>query len=106
MDSSPLTLCSLFLQALAYAGVPDALQPKLKANDWVNAVLGVLGGKGGGKANVAQVRFLGMIGGLQACCNGAQCMGGLGGYILLALSVSPYLLAIASKPLHISMGQA
>jgi len=41
-------------KVLAYAGVPDALQSKLKANEWVNAVLGVLGGKGGGKANVAQ----------------------------------------------------
>lgn len=41
-------------KALVYAGVPDALVGKLKANDWVTAVLGVLGGKGGGKANLAQ----------------------------------------------------
>jgi len=44
------------LQVLAYAGVPDALTSKLRANDWVNAVLGELGGKGGGKPTAAQVR--------------------------------------------------
>jgi alanyl-tRNA synthetase len=43
-------------QVLAYAGVPDALTSKLRANDWVNAVLGELGGKGGGKPTTAQVR--------------------------------------------------
>ncbi len=46
--------CVARLQVLAYAGVPEALQGKLKANDWVAAVLGVVGGKGGGKAGLAQ----------------------------------------------------
>lgn len=44
-------------QVLAFAGVPEALTSKLKANEWVNAVLGVLGGKGGGKPTSAQVRI-------------------------------------------------
>lgn len=37
-----------------YTGVPDASLAKLKANDWCNAVLAVLGGKGGGKPTAAQ----------------------------------------------------
>ncbi len=41
-------------KALAYAGVPDALTGRIKANEWVGAALGPLGGKGGGKANSAQ----------------------------------------------------
>lgn len=42
-------------QVLAFAGVPEALTSKLRANDWVNAALGELGGKGGGKPTAAQV---------------------------------------------------
>jgi alanyl-tRNA synthetase len=34
--------------------VPDALSAKLKANEWVNAALAVVGGKGGGKPTSAQ----------------------------------------------------
>lgn len=41
-------------KALAYAGVPDALQKKLKASDWVKTGLSIVGGKGGGKPNAAQ----------------------------------------------------
>uniref|UniRef100_A0A383VXA1 Alanine--tRNA ligase n=1 Tax=Tetradesmus obliquus TaxID=3088 RepID=A0A383VXA1_TETOB len=41
-------------RALAYAGVPAAVSSKLKAGDWVNAALAVLGGKGGGKPTAAQ----------------------------------------------------
>ncbi len=41
-------------QVVAFAGVPDALVPKLKAGDWVGEVLKVLGGKGGGRPNAAQ----------------------------------------------------
>ncbi|KXZ50323.1 hypothetical protein GPECTOR_17g962 [Gonium pectorale] len=55
------TLAALFVsvdadkgKALAYAAVPDAITAKLKANEWVSAALGPLGGKGGGKANSAQ----------------------------------------------------
>lgn len=36
------------------AAVPDALLSKIKANEWVNSALTVLGGKGGGKPNSAQ----------------------------------------------------
>lgn len=43
-------------KALAYAGVPDAIVSKLKANEWVGAALAPLGGKGGGKPASAQVR--------------------------------------------------
>eukprot|EP00878_Enallax_costatus_P015464 GHUV01016198.1.p1 GENE.GHUV01016198.1~~GHUV01016198.1.p1 ORF type:complete len:245 (+),score=117.92 GHUV01016198.1:1379-2113(+) len=41
-------------KALAYAGVPAAVSSKLKANEWVNSALAVLGGKGGGKPTAAQ----------------------------------------------------
>jgi hypothetical protein len=41
-------------QVLAYAGCPDSQTAKLKAVDWVNAVLADLGGKGGGKPTTAQ----------------------------------------------------
>ncbi len=47
-------MCVLFSQVLAYAGVPEAALSKLKANEWVSKVLGVLGGKGGGKPTLAQ----------------------------------------------------
>lgn len=40
--------------ACAAAGVPAATAGKLKANEWVNAALEVLGGKGGGKPVLAQ----------------------------------------------------
>jgi alanyl-tRNA synthetase len=36
------------------AGVPAATSAKLKANEWLNSALSVLGGKGGGKPTVAQ----------------------------------------------------
>lgn len=36
------------------AGVPTGLVDKLKASEWVNATLAVLGGKGGGKPGSAQ----------------------------------------------------
>lgn len=36
------------------AGVPAATSSKLKANEWVNSALTLLGGKGGGKPTVAQ----------------------------------------------------
>lgn len=36
------------------AVVPEPFQSKVKANDWVKATLAMLGGKGGGKAGVAQ----------------------------------------------------
>ncbi|GFR48410.1 hypothetical protein Agub_g10304, partial [Astrephomene gubernaculifera] len=55
------TLAALFVsvdaekgKALAYAGVPDALISKIKANEWVSAALAPLGGKGGGKPGSAQ----------------------------------------------------
>lgn len=55
------SMCAMLMSAdaekgkvLAYAGVPDAVVAKLKASDWVNAVLAVLGGKGGGKPTTAQ----------------------------------------------------
>lgn len=35
-------------------GVPTSTSSKLKANEWVNSALTVLGGKGGGKPTVAQ----------------------------------------------------
>lgn len=35
-------------------GVPAAVSTKLKANEWVNSALVVLGGKGGGKPTAAQ----------------------------------------------------
>lgn len=35
-------------------GVPAATSSKLKAGDWVNSALAVLGGKGGGKPTAAQ----------------------------------------------------
>eukprot|EP00775_Hariotina_reticulata_P008612 gene8612-8793_t len=41
-------------KALALAGVTTAASGKLKANEWVNVALGVLGGKGGGKPLLAQ----------------------------------------------------
>ncbi|CAG9461148.1 unnamed protein product [Pedinophyceae sp. YPF-701] len=54
-------MCALFVSAdadkgkvLALAGVPESVQAKLKANDWVKWVLEVLGGKGGGKPGLAQ----------------------------------------------------
>ena len=34
--------------------VPEAFQNSLKANDWVSMSLKALGGKGGGKAGLAQ----------------------------------------------------
>lgn len=34
--------------------MPAAVSSKLKAGDWVNAALAVLGGKGGGKPTAAQ----------------------------------------------------
>jgi alanyl-tRNA synthetase len=37
-----------------HTGVPAATSSKLKANEWVNAALSVLGGKGGGKPTAAQ----------------------------------------------------
>jgi len=37
-----------------FAGVPAATSAKLKANEWVNSALTVLGGKGGGKPTIAQ----------------------------------------------------
>lgn len=37
-----------------HAGVPAAVSSKLKANEWVNSALAVLGGKGGGKPTAAQ----------------------------------------------------
>lgn len=37
-----------------YAGVTTATSSKLKANEWVNVALEVLGGKGGGKPLLAQ----------------------------------------------------
>lgn len=54
-------LCALLIsvddekqKALAYAGVPQSLTSKLKANEWVNTALKELGGKGGGKPTAAQ----------------------------------------------------
>ncbi|KAI8469604.1 MAG: tRNA synthetases class II (A)-domain-containing protein [Monoraphidium minutum] len=41
-------------KVLAYAGVPDALLPKIKAPEWLTAALSVVGGKGGGKPAAAQ----------------------------------------------------
>ena len=41
-------------KVLAYAGVPDALLPKLKAPEWLGAALAPVGGKGGGKPGGAQ----------------------------------------------------
>ncbi|GBF94304.1 alanyl-tRNA synthetase [Raphidocelis subcapitata] len=41
-------------KVLAYAGVPDALLPKIKAPEWLGAALSVVGGKGGGKPAAAQ----------------------------------------------------
>jgi alanyl-tRNA synthetase len=41
-------------KALAFAGVPVATSDKLKANEWVNSALTLLGGKGGGKPTLAQ----------------------------------------------------
>lgn len=41
-------------KVLAYAGVPDGLVGKIKANEWVSAALQVVGGKGGGKPTAAQ----------------------------------------------------
>lgn len=35
-------------------GVPTATSAKLKANEWVNSALSLLGGKGGGKPTLAQ----------------------------------------------------
>jgi alanyl-tRNA synthetase len=35
-------------------GVPAGTSSKLKANEWVNSALTLLGGKGGGKPTVAQ----------------------------------------------------
>ncbi len=39
---------------LALAGVPDAMAQHFPAGEWVKAPLSVLGGKGGGKGNLAQ----------------------------------------------------
>ncbi|GAB4815439.1 hypothetical protein N2152v2_002485 [Parachlorella kessleri] len=41
-------------KALALAGVPQGLTPKLTAGDWLKQALTVLGGKGGGKPTNAQ----------------------------------------------------
>ncbi|KAL6760811.1 tRNA synthetases class II (A)-domain-containing protein [Haematococcus lacustris] len=41
-------------KVVVYAGVPKALQSKLTAIAWVTPVLSIVGGKGGGKADVAQ----------------------------------------------------
>ena len=41
-------------KALALAGVPESMAQQMMAGEWVKAPLGVLGGKGGGKATVAQ----------------------------------------------------
>lgn len=53
-----MSVCSPFssFQVLVYTGVPEAVTPQLKANEWANTVLGALGGKGGGKPTTAQVR--------------------------------------------------
>ena len=53
------TLAGLFIsaddsKAVVYAAVPDAAQGKIKANEWANAVLQVVDGKGGGKPGIAQ----------------------------------------------------
>lgn len=47
-------------KVLVYAGVPEALTPKIKANEWANGVLAVLGGKGGGKPTTAQGQAAGV----------------------------------------------
>jgi len=47
-------------KVLVYAGVPDSLVAKIKANEWANAVLAVLGGKGGGKPTTAQGQAAGV----------------------------------------------
>ncbi|MEW5320492.1 MAG: hypothetical protein WDW38_011561 [Sanguina aurantia] len=56
-DTMPALLVSVDAEkskVLAYAAVPDALLSKIKANEWVNSALTVLGGKGGGKPSSAQ----------------------------------------------------
>lgn len=37
-----------------FSFVTKEMQSKIKANEWVNSVLSVLGGNGGGKSNIAQ----------------------------------------------------
>lgn len=61
ISSSHKGLCALMVsvdtdagKVLAYAGVPDGLVGKIKANEWVGEALKVLGGKGGGRPTAAQ----------------------------------------------------
>ncbi len=61
ISSSHKGLCALMVsvdadnsKVLAYAGVPDALVAKIKANEWVGEALKLLGGKGGGRPTAAQ----------------------------------------------------
>lgn len=48
------SLLLLLLPCCCLTGVPAATSAKLKANEWVNSALTLLGGKGGGKPTVAQ----------------------------------------------------
>ena len=41
-------------KALAAAGVPDSMAKQFPAGDWLRGPLEVLGGRGGGKPNMAQ----------------------------------------------------
>lgn len=52
--SSLLSLLLLLPPTHTRTGVPAATSAKLKANEWVNSALSLLGGKGGGKPTVAQ----------------------------------------------------
>eukprot|EP00798_Chlamydomonas_sp_ICE-L_P016393 gene16393-22595_t len=54
-------LCAMFIspdavkgKVLVYAGVPQECTNKIKAGEWVNAVLKIVNGKGGGKPTTAQ----------------------------------------------------
>lgn len=50
-------------KAVVCAGVPEKSDKckQLNAKDWLNAALGALNGKGGGKANLAQGQVSGLL---------------------------------------------
>ena len=59
MTAAAPSMAGLFIssdesKAVVYAAVPEAMQAKLKANEWASAVLQVVDGKGGGKSGVSQ----------------------------------------------------